>query len=287
MEVETKPDDKIESKPADSKEPEDDAEPLLEPVVEDEPAPEPKVHPLAPKGRRFEQVYAQGKQAQREAQELRERLLAAETKIELLSGSKKAEPAETEYSWPQLEEFIAQGKITRGEAEAHREEIIARRVANKVKGDYGQELRQTTRTEALSKNINDYVAVVPAILQEDSADRQRLDEELDWLASVQGVDSSKISDSERKALQLTALRNVYGPIDSLTKRTASPKRETQHELPGGTPPRRSTNKDQALLDGLTLPQVTHYKKMMNAGRYRGGWKDVVEELKFDKSKRSR
>jgi hypothetical protein len=81
-----------------------------------------------------------------------------------------------------------------------------------------------------------------------------------------------------------ALRNVYGPIDSLTKRS-NPKVETHQGLPGGSPPSKSANPDQKLLDNLTKEEVTHYKRMMERGRYQGGWKDVVAELKFTPPKR--
>jgi hypothetical protein len=40
------------------------------------------------------------------------------------------------------------------------------------------------------------------------------------------------------------------------------------------------NPDQTLLDALKPEEVAHYEKMMRAGRYVNGWKDVVEELKF-------
>ena len=87
-------------------------------------------------------------------------------------------------------------------------------------------------------------------------------------------------------MQLIALRNVYGPIDSLTKRNVAPKRVTQQELPGGTPPDLKPNPDQALLNKLTKTQVAHYNKMFAAGRYPNKWKDVVEELKYEKPKRA-
>lgn len=251
-------------------------------------SPAPKVHPLVPGGKRFEQIYAQGKEAARERDRERELRIAAEAKLEALTSTKlKPESTnEVEYTWQQLEEFIAQGRITRADAEAHREEVIERRVLKKAQSNLAQETQRTTRVGALDTHINAYVNVVPAILQEDSADRQRLDEEFDFVASVQGVDSTKITEPERKALQLIALRNVYGPIDSLTKRTATPKRETLRETSGGTPPRSGKNPDQALLDSLSKPQVAHYQKMIAAGRYPNKWKDVVEELKFQKPQRT-
>lgn len=278
--IEKKPDDThVQPDPVDALEapPVDDA-PLLEPVIEPNPqAP----HPLAPGGRRFEQVYAQGKQAQREAQELKERLAAAEAKLELLTTPARTDDNK-EYSWAELETFIQQGRITRADAEAHREDVITRRLTSKVKGDFTAETREATRQDTLTRAVHEYVAAVPAIATEGSAERVRLDEEFDFIASIQGLDPAKVTENQRRALQLNALRNVYGPIDSLRKRSAPVKVETQQGLPGGTPPSQTPNKDQELLNSLSKAQVTHYRKMMAAGRYRGGWKDVVAELKYEK-----
>jgi hypothetical protein len=252
----------------------------LEPTAET-PAPGSKVHPLLPGGRRFEQVYAKGKQAEREAQTLREELAAANAKLEVLSGNNTATVDSTkEYSWAQLEEFILQGRITRADAEAHREEVIERRLANRIKGEFTTETKQATREQTLDTTIQHYVAAFPAITDVNSPDRARLDDEFDFQASIQGLDSTKLSASQRKAIQVTALRTVYGTIDSVRKRGEAPVVESNQGLPGGSPPAQKTNKDQQILDNLSKAQVTHYKKMMAAGRYKGGWKEVVAELKY-------
>jgi len=265
-----------------------DSEPLLEP--EGTPDPDPKkstVHPLTPGGRRFEQVYAESKQAKRDLAHERELRIAAEAKLSVLEkpGTTTVDN-EPEYEWPQLEEFILQGRITRADAEAHREKVITKRLSNNIKGDFTKETVTATRSQALSDNISKYVVAIPAIMTEGSDERNRLDTEFDFLASVQGLDPTKLDDIQRKALQLTALRTVLGPIDSLVKRNASPTGETHQGLPGGARPRPSTNPDQSLLDGLTKREVVHYNKMFRAGRYPGGWKDVVAELKFNAPKKA-
>jgi hypothetical protein len=279
---EVKPEDK---KPVDNvsdplEGPHDEVDPLLEPEGAPD-VPPAKVHPLTPGGRRFEQVYAEGKQAKRDLAKERDLRIAAEAKLEVLGGKKASETAgDTEYSWSQLEEFITQGRITRADAEAHREQVIEKRLSSKIKGDFTKEQSTVTRGQALQASIAQYIDAVPAIMTEGSEDRIRLDEEFEFLASVQGVDSSNLDDATRRALQLTALRTVYGSVDALAKRTVQPRTETHQGLPGGVRPKPSTNPDQTLLDGLSKAQVAHYTKMLSAGRYPGGWKDVVAELKF-------
>jgi hypothetical protein len=275
VKTEEKPDVKLET-------PEEIVEPLLEPQAEESEEEAPRVHPLAPGGKRFEQIYAQSKQTQRDLDVERERRIAAEAKLDLLSQTSATTTSNTqpEYSWPQLEQFIAEGKITRADAQAHREEIIARKLKNDLKTEFTRETTVATRTNALANAVGEYVNAVPDIAVVGTPARARIDAEFEWLAQVQGVDPADMPKEKRHALQLTALRTVYGPIESLVKRAASPRVDRAEGLPGGTPPRQSTNPDQKLLDSLTKAQVTHYKRMMESGRYKGGWKEVVEELKY-------
>jgi len=291
---EVKPEDKkVENDTDELEGPEDilEEELLLEPEGKPEPDAKNKVHPLTPGGRRFEQVYAESKQAKRDLVKERELRIAAEAKLDVLTNKtveKDEINADKEYSWAELEEFIKEGRITRADAEAHREAVITKRVAKTVKGEFKQESTTAHHVQALTGSIQSYFEAVPAILVEGSEDRERIDEEFRFLASVQGVDPDKLDDKTRKALQLTALRTVYGPIDNLTKRTLTTKQpDTQQERPGGVRPSLKANPDQALLDGLTKTQVIHYNKMMRAGRYPGGWKDVVAELKYEAPKRVR
>jgi hypothetical protein len=262
--------------------PESEPEAVLEPIVE--PVQPQKVHPLQPGGKRFEQVYAESKQNKRELDAERERRIAAEAQLAVFQ--KPTLPTtEPEYSWQQLEEFIAQGRITRADAEAHREEVNIRKLSSKIKQDFTQETAIANKSQALSASIANYVAAAPAALVVGSPERERLDQEFDWLVSVSGNDANNLTDLQRKVLQVTALRNVYGPIDSLVKRTTQTTPASQQGLPGGTPPRRQQNPDQALLDGLTKQQIEHYKRMFESGRYPGKWKDVVTELKWSKVNR--
>lgn len=255
------------------------------PTLDDKPQPKPP-HPLTPGGKRFEQIYAKGKQAEREANELRERLIAAEAKLELLVKSKQPEPEDAEYTWDQLETFISQGRITRADAEAHREAVIRKNVLKEVDARQDRRTQELTREQLLDQTITAYIGAKPEVLNEQSPERQRLDEEFDWVASTQGLNPAKLTDSQRKGIQAIALRNVYGPLDSF-QRKVTMKTETHEGVGGGSPPPPKKNPDQEILDGLTKTQIAHYRKMMGAGRYKGGWKDVVEELKFVPPGRSR
>lgn len=255
---------------------------LIEPQDQPDPVVPGKIHPLQPGGKRFEQVYAEAKQAERERNAEREKRIAAEAQLEILKqrgGQPTPEVSDKEYSWAQLEEFIQQGRITRADAEAHREEVTLKKLSQRIKQDFTSETKTAQRSEALSSSILGYVQATPSLTVEGSAERIRLDHEFDWLCSVRGVDSSKLSDVERKELQLTALRATYGPLESVVKRSAS-SAEPHQGMPGGSRPQRTVNPDQALLNKLTKREVAHYTRMIEGGRYKNGWKDVVAELKY-------
>ena len=261
--------------------PEEDA-PLLEPEGQpDDVSNEDnrRVHPLSKGGIRFEQIYAKGKQAERDLVESQTKLKAAEARIAELEGKTTNET--TEYSWAQLEEFIAQGRITRADAEAHREAVITKRVLNNVKTDVTKESAETTRNNALQSHINTYLEAIPEIKKEGTDARERVEEEFAFQASIHGFDVDKLTDVQRRQLQLSALRAVHGPIDAVTKRERTVRTETHQGLPGGARPASRVNPDQEILNKLTKREVAHYTNMMKNGRYPKGWSDVVAEIKFD------
>jgi hypothetical protein len=277
--IEEQLDEPIIDEPVDDKHVEAEADPL-EPPTTDE-----TVHPLKPGGVRFEQVYAQSKQSKRDLLVERERRVRAETLLEAaLAGKQPATttPEFQEYSWSELDKMITTGQITRADAEAHREEVITRKISGRLKSDLTRDTTIATRTNALTVGVNEYLAVLPTLTDVNSLERKKVDREFDWLASVQGVDTTNIDEPTRKALQLNALRNAFGSIESLTKRTSPSRVDPSEGLPGGTRPRPSNNPDQKLIDALTPREVEHYKKcFQNGNRYPNKWKDVVEELKFD------
>lgn len=284
-------DEKPNEKPAENVEVDELADPNVEadnaPLLEPEGAPDPvapKVHPLAPGGKRFEQVYAKGKQAEREVEELKIQLAELRGQVGALRGSNTQVNEDPEYTWDQLEGFIAQGRITRADAEAHRESIRTKKLKAELKAELETETKTVTRSQSLASNIQAYLDAVPAILVEGSEERQRLDDEFDTIAAIQGVDPAKLSDTQKKALQLTALRTVFGSVTSASTKPVQATPKPHEGLPGGTKPKPNANPDQAILDKLTKREVEHYKKMFRANRYPNGWKDVVAEIKYERKR---
>ncbi len=258
-------------------------EPLNEPASSQVP------NPLSPGGKRFEQVYAQSKQAQRDLAEERSKREALEARLAAMETRQTATTtAETEYTPAQLEAFIAENRITRADAAEYTQKQVLKKAVAAAKQEFQQEFTANDRASRLQSGVAEYVQAIPSISDVNSADRQRLEEEFAWQVNVQGKQQDKLTPIEKQALQLSALRTVFGSIDSVKKRTTvTTNTETQQEISGGTPPNRKPNPDQALLNALAPFQVAHYKKMMAAGRYAGGWADVVAELKFDPNNRTK
>jgi hypothetical protein len=258
----------------------------LEPVVEPVAVPEtPPVHPLSPGGVRFDQVYARGKQAERDLATEREKRIAAEAKLEALSTRPTTPEASgnEEYSWAQLNEFIAAGRITLADAQAHREGVLRKQLLKEAKAELKHDVSVTDRLNNLNRGFYEYVAAIPSLTNPTSPERLRVEEEFNWLVDAQGVDLRTLKEVDRKGLELTALRTVYGSVDALKKRsTPVPARETHQGISGGIPPERKPNPDQDLLNKLDNRQREYYRSKI--GTIYKTWADVVEELKFDASK---
>lgn len=265
------------SDPDQTVEPEVEVEPLVEPAAPPEPA---KVHPLSPSGVRFEQVYAQSKQLKREndakAQEI-ERL-----KAELEAKKTPENNVEPEYSWAQLNEFIAAGRMTLADAQAYRESLLEKKLVAKAQATFRKEAVTTDRLNILNSGIAAYANAVPALRNETSPERIRVEEEFNWLLDAQGVSLDALSLPNRRALELTALRTVYGSVESLQRRNSVVNTATQQEIPGGNPPQRKPNPGQDVLNKLDNRQREYYRSRIQSGMY-SGWGEVVAELTFDKN----
>ena len=251
-------------------------EPAVAPVLEQPapvqtPAPEP--HPLDPGGVRFKQVIARSHKERERADSLEVELQAIRAELDALKT-----PAVTETrtpSWIELEAAIAEGRITRAQASEFREQEVLKKAEKAVQA----RMDQAQRRQMISYELSRYVVAAPDLNDRASDLRQRVDNEFDFIISTHGRDSRVLSPDERRTFELQAVRAVLGPVE--TVRVASrPAAQPHMEMSGtGAKPMPKVNPDQALLDALKPEQVTHYRKMIEAGLYQG-WKDVVAELKW-------
>ena len=247
-------------------------EPIIEPAEGDG-----TPHPLAPGGRRFEQVYAQNKQTQRELADERDKRIRLEAQLELLS-KRPTEQQEQVLTWDQLEPMIASGQITRAQAQDHREKVLRQSITQEVTSAHQRTTSASSKEQTLNQEINAYLQAAPNLENAADPKRVQLDQEFDYQCELQGLDARQLTPLQRKTVEITALRTVFGPRESLTKRM-TPMNETQQGIPGGQPRNTNVNPDQALLNALSPREVAHYNRGIKRGTYKS-WKDVVAELKF-------
>ncbi|MGH9429086.1 MAG: hypothetical protein ACRD2L_22620 [Terriglobia bacterium] len=248
----------------------------------------PPQHPLAPGGVRFEQIYARMKRAEAELALEKEAKLRAEIERDVMLRTQTA-PAQPErtYSNAELEAMIASGQATREAVDDYREKQMEKHVLEKVQRESEESRVTADRLSKANTSLNQYVVAIPNLAVEGTPERTSLNAEFDWLCNLHGVAPAKLSQVEKQNLLLNAARNVFGSVNTIGTRSTPPRVEPQMGSIGGTPPRRTANPDQAVLDALTPEQVTHYTKMMKTGRYPGGWKEVVEEIRYIPPRASR
>ena len=240
-------------------------------------------HPLEPGGVRFQQIYARAKGAEEELAEERELRIRAEAERDILKSGvvtpTTAQP-EREYTNAELTAMVIQGQATQDQVDEYKEQRLEKKIAGKLRAELDARQRDAGRADRLTVEFDSYTKAIPNIGVLDSVERKQVDAEYSWLLSIHGIDPMKLTAVEKQSLALNAVRNVFGPVTSISQRVALPSGEVHMGMIGGQPPVRKPNPDQAILDGLTPDQVTHYNKMMRAGRYPKGWADVVEELKY-------
>ncbi|MCI0555699.1 MAG: hypothetical protein L0287_32535 [Anaerolineae bacterium] len=241
-----------------------------------EPDTTPKPHPLSPGGDRFQQIYARWKHAEERNQNLEARLLSLEESLR----QKPTQPQTPVYTDEQLETMIINGQITRGQADGYRAKQTKETLKAELKAELDKELAEARVSNTLVTEFNKYVTSIPSIATAGSPERVRVDTEFDWLVSVYGLDPQKLAPVDRQRLALNAVRNVFGPI-SMERSTQQHVNNGTHQGSfGGNPPMKKPNPDQKILNDLTPKEVEHYKKLMKVGKYPGGWKDVVAEIKY-------
>jgi len=250
--------------------------PVLEaPVIESPEAVAPEPHPLDPGGVRFKQVVARAHKERDRADALETELAAIRAEIDALRQPTGSGP--TTPTWVDLEQGIAEGRFTRAQANDFREKELLKQVAVVAE----QKIAERQADNAVGDQLYKYQTSAPDLQDRNSVLRMRVDQEFDYILALQGRDARALTSRDRRRFELQAIRAVLGPVEAI-RQIARPRPEPTMEIHGATqkPQSKPVNPDQKLLDALTPEQVAHYRKMMNAGQYKGGWKEIVEEIKW-------
>jgi len=244
-------------------------------------APESKDPPaLEPGGERFKQVWARAKAAEAklesqasELQREREERIRLEERTKVQEETaKKADP---EWSWDQLENAIAEGKITRAWANDYREKLVEERATKKAEQRLEAKLSTTSQQTTVQADVDRYKRAVPEVMQPGSPERVKVEREYAYLTQTLGYPATR-------ATELAAMRSALGDPDMVERaalaKTSTTKEAYQETQSSSHKPTGATKDPVKGLDDRTRK---HYEKMIERGRYKG-WDEVREELAWEK-----
>lgn len=178
--------------------PEPEIIPAVEPVAVEPAAAEP--HPLDPGGKRFNEVYRDMREATRRAD-------ALEAEVNALKA-KAAPPAaaQTFYTPGQLQTMVDAGQVTPALMAAQ----LAWQQGQQVKAEVRQEMQIEGRITAAKREVSEYVAKLPKLLDETSPEFRRAHQAAIDVAEDMGL---KLDDPR---VQRRALREAFGQLDRVT-----------------------------------------------------------------------
>ena len=201
-------------------EPEPEVVPAEAVVPEPEPTPEP--HPLEPGGSRFNEVYARMKQAE-------ERAARVEGMYQQSLNQARAQQTQPQqpvtYTPQQLQQAVDQGLITPMAAT----DILSRQNAQAAAFTTTVQAAQVTALNAklqqASTEVTQYLAKVPALRDQTSADFQKVSEEAYRLSDDMNLPVTDLR------VQRAALRTVYGSLEHMSATTHARQQSRDASLP--------------------------------------------------------
>ncbi len=176
-----------------------------------------------------------------------------------LNAMKTAPATENKtYSWAQLETAVTDKTITQAEAQS----IWAKQEREKTEAFIRDTIQETvgsvTRDSSLQSQIDKYKATFPDINIEGTEARGKVQAEIRTQLEYTGLSAPTLG------TELTALRALYGPVESLGN-THAHERQTHQETGGGSEGVDTPSSD--VLKGATSAQKAYYKDKMDKGIY--------------------
>lgn len=261
------------------------ANPVVEPVLKEDVSPQaeettpkpdvveqPEVVVEEPKTipkERFDQVWARSKKDEARVRELQAQLEAErETRIRLEERTKVQEETKTtkEYTWAELNNFIAEGKLTQDQAQEYKDNLAKERIRREMKEERE---RESTNSELL-REIDQYKQHIPDVMEPGSESRLKYEKEYRYLVE-------KLKFPHNYATQLAATQRAFGDLETVKKVATSKKVITPQEpfMETHTPaPQKPPVK--SFRDSLPDYKVKHYERMIKSGVVKD-WK-AAEDL---------
>jgi len=182
-----------------------------------------------------------------------------EERIRLEASTPKKEET---YTREELLDMVAEEKITQLQADKLWEEQIEAKVTERVLG----KVSQFDSSRQINHDLKEYKRLKPGIARNGSEEREKVAEEYRYLLSIGLPDDVKT--------ELTAVRNVFGPVDKLEKKIEL---ETHQETGGGEEPLK---KEHKVLKGMDQRQKDYYAARI--GTIYKDWDEVEKELNYSR-----
>jgi len=193
----------------------------------------------------------------------------------------KAKPQDAKpVSRAELNQLVADGKITQDAADAHWERQVVdtaeRRAREAARGEVQGQQRELT----VKRQLEEYRTLVPAAWEVGARERAKAEKEFKALVEMGFPDN--------KTTEVAALRAAFGDPEVIrasrsTGRTGPG--EAHVEIGGGERPGESGADADGVPKGLTEREKAHYQNLINRGVVKD-WKAVAEERKFAKAKQA-
>ncbi len=218
--------------------------------------------------------------ANKAAANVRSELQAKIDKLESELKQRQADPPKRQYTRAELQKAVDEGTIN----EATRDQILFDQEREKLATELKQEVRSEFETERKSSGvrsqIQQYAAAIPSLMDETSDERQRVVQEFSNLVYQYGLDKDDLQ------TELLAIRNVFGPVESVQSK-GERDLETHQETDTSGGGSEGKGNESGVPKGLSKREKAYYQSQIDKGRYKD-WKEVGDELKFaDNELRSR
>jgi hypothetical protein len=158
--------------------------------------------------------------------------------------------------------------------EALWEKQFESRIENRLSQRMEEQGTQLAKAQRVDAEIARYKQLIPDVMVAGTEARNRVQTEVDFIASVDGKPKNA---AEGLSMELKALRAAFGPPDRVEEQTRKA-RETHQQTGGGAKPDTD--------EGGKVPKISnrlkgYYKMKIDQGLY-SGWDDPVlkEELKY-------
>ena len=196
---------------------------------------------------------------------------------EALRTAKAKAEAPKPISRAELNQLVADGKITQDAADAHWEKQVVETAERRARAAAADEVAGQQREQVVKQQLEEYRILVPAAWEAGAKERQKVEREFTALI--------KMGFPDNKVTEVAALRAAFGdPAVIRASRSAGRNGpgESHVEVGGGERPENSGTDADGVPKGMTEREKTHYANLISKGIVKD-WEAVAEERKFAKA----